>query len=194
MAGDHRGTRVAGPAPADAKCGECGARIPSGARFCAMCGAAYQFAIPTTKAGPSIGFREGFTFGLGFSIAGAIVGLIGALLYLLVIASLLSGIVNAFRGTTGAMTFSGTGDRFSDPFRLTGNVDVEWSAAPSGGPCSHAASIYLETRPVAREVIVERDLMAEESGTHTLRGLANGRYVITVESDCNWSFRLVPRS
>jgi hypothetical protein len=42
-------------------------------------------------------------------------------------------------------------------------------------------------------VLVDGETITEAIGTQVLHGLIDNDYVIDVASDCDWSFRLMPR-
>lgn len=49
MTGDIHTARVAGPAAPLPRCGDCGERMPTDARFCPSCGAAYGLATARSR-------------------------------------------------------------------------------------------------------------------------------------------------
>ena len=186
MSGDLRAARAAGPAPADAKCAECGARIPIGARYCPMCGLLHTVDAPPSAR--SIGVVDGLKFGLGLAIAAALVALLVWVGFMLIsnAMGLVSGPVDS--------TFNGSGSVVTESFRLSGDVDVTWSANPlTPDGCRHTATVYIANQPGAREVIADQQIGVATTGQYTLRGLADDRYVAEVASGCQWSFRFSPR-
>lgn len=142
-----------------------------------------------------LGVASGFRFGVGFLLAAALFGVISFLISLVVAGSLfallLGGVTNL--GSTGASTFDGSGTMRSEPFRLSGDVEVSWEAStisPSG--CHLRAQVELDAATPARELIADVDIATSDSGRYLLRGLREADYLIDVDSDCQWSFRLAP--
>jgi len=186
--------RVPGPAAPPLRCGDCGERIPSDARFCPSCGAAYGIAAARhdgTRV--SVGVGSGFRFGLGFFVAAALFGVISFLVSILVAGTLVGALVAGFTGvaSTGASTFQGAGDARSQPLRLSGDVEIAWTASdPDGGGCQIDAVAVRAGREIAREALLDLAVATQEAGTYVLRGLIEADYVIQVDSDCAWTFRV----
>jgi hypothetical protein len=140
-----------------------------------------------------LGVASGFRFGVGFLLAAALFGAISFLISLVVAGSLfallLGGVTSL--GATGASTFEGSGTARSEPFRLSGEVEVTWQATTtSSSPCHLRALVVLQAATPARELIADADVATTDSGRYLLRGLREADYVIDVDSDCQWSFRL----
>ena len=187
-----------GPSPVTTKvtlCASCSAELPFKAQHCPSCGAAREeekvapAAAPPTA--PAVGTAAGFRFRLGFA-AGA-----------LIIAALAWLGFNALQGADGgitfgspmASTFEGSGSATSEPVRLGGEIDVDWTARPnSPAGCRMRAVLQVASNPNEREVLVDGETITEATGTHVLYGLIDNDYVIDVASNCDWSFRLKPRS
>lgn len=191
-----------GPSPKTTrlvKCGDCGGPMSADDRFCPSCGTAYGEA-PTGRSASraeirvSIGIATGFRFGVGLALGALVVWAVATLIALILAGAAVRTVVSGFEAT-GASTFSGTGPAVSQPVQLRGIVDVIWTAAPtSAGPCRHQAAIYADGRPNTREVLVDRDVSSESTGTHVLYGLVSSEYVVDVKSTCSWTFRFKPRS
>lgn len=185
--------RVHGPAAPLLRCGDCGERIPADARYCASCGAAYGLvAARHDETRVSIGVASGFRFGLGFFVAAALFGVISFLMSILVAGTLVGALVAGFTGlaSTGASTFQGVGDARSQPLRLSGDIEIAWTASdPDGGGCQINAVAVRADREIAREAFLDLAVTTQESGTYALRGLVDADYVIQVDSDCAWTFR-----
>ncbi len=188
--------RTAGPAPPQLRCHACQEPLALGARYCAACGASTApTAPPSNDVSMRLGVGSGFRFGVGFFIAAALFGVISFLVSLLLAGSLVGLLLGgvATMTSTGASAFEGSGSARSEPFRLAGDVDVEWRATAPATPCHHRALVIRDERALAREAIVDQDIETTESGTYVLRGLVDAGYIIEVDSDCAWSFRLRPR-
>lgn len=204
MTGEIRTARVAGPAPPLPRCADCGERLPTDAKFCPACGVAIGVAIAplathrSTRV--SLGFISGVKFGAGFVIGAGLVGLAASLLGLVLAASLIGAMLSGLtKGSADLITdphrFDGTGAATSVPIRLSGTVDVEWSAnTTSTEGCWHRAAVTREDRAINSETVVDQQITQATSGTYVLRGLPDARYLIDVGSTCSWSFRLKPRS
>jgi hypothetical protein len=207
---------VSGPAPITTKvtlCASCHAELPFKAVRCPTCGAprtelrrtlvpivsALQAAAavdapPTVPAPPAVGTSAGFRFGIGFAL-GALV--IAALAWLAINAAQGAGGDIAFDisiGSPTVVTFSGSGSATSGPFRLRGDVDVDWTARP-GSPagCRMRAVLRVASTPSEYQVLVDGETLTETSRTQGLQALIDNDYVIDVASDCAWSFRFKPR-
>jgi hypothetical protein len=131
---------------------------------------------------------EGLKFGLGLALAAAVVVLVIWVGFMV-----MSNVVGSLSGRADS-TFNGTGSVVTDSFKLSGDVDVTWSAnplAPEG--CRHTATVYIANKPGAREVIADQQVGVATTGQYTLRGLADDRYVVEVASGCQWTFRFSPR-
>jgi hypothetical protein len=202
MTGDIRTARVAGPAAPLPRCSDCGARMPTDAKFCPSCGAAFGFASERPRdIKVSVGFGSGLKFGFGFPIGAAVVGFIAWLIGVVVFTSMLAAFLSGLGGTAATVMadphrFAGSGQATSEPIRLAGTVDVEWTAdiATSGQACWHRAAVNREDRAINSEIVVDQQVTQGTSGTYTLRGLPDARYLIEVETTCSWSFRLLPRT
>lgn len=201
MTGDIRTARVAGPAAPIPRCSDCGAPMPTNANFCPSCGAAYGFqATKSREITVSVGFGSGLKFGVGFALGAALVGLVGWLIGILIVASVIGSFLSGLMsGSANLMTdphrFEGTGQATSEPLRLAGTIDVEWTAnTPSSQGCWHRAAVTREDRAINSEIVVDQQITQATSGTYVLRGLPDARYLIDVGSTCTWSFRLQPRS
>jgi hypothetical protein len=176
--------------------------MPSEAKFCPSCGAAFGFAPARSRdIRLSVGFASGLKFGFGFAIGAAVVGFVAWLIGVVVVASMIGTFLSGLGGTAGTVVadphrFSGSGQATSEPIRLAGTVDVEWTAdiSTSGQACSHRAAVNREDRAINSEVVVDQQIAQGTSGTYTLRGLPDARYLIEVASSCLWSFRLLPRT
>ena len=187
----------AGPAAPPSRCRECGEVLPADARFCAACGASQSpSAVKPGEVPVRLGVASGFRFGVGFLLAAALFGVVSFLVSLVVAGSLfallLGGVTSL--GSTGASTFEGSGTTRSEPFRLSGDVEVTWQAttiSPAG--CHLRAHVALDATTPARELVADLDVATAESGTYLLRGLREADYLIDVDSDCHWSFRLSRR-
>lgn len=194
MTTDPPQIRVPGPAAPTPRCGECGDRIPADARFCQSCGAAYalESARPIDTR-VSFGVGSGFRFGVGFLLAAALFGVISFIASIVVAGTLVGALFAGITGltSTGASTFQGFGHALSQPFRLSGDIEIAWSASdPDGGGCQINAVAFRADRTIAREVFLDLAVTTQESGTYALRGLIDADYVIQVDSDCSWTFRV----
>jgi hypothetical protein len=188
---------VAGPSPVSTRlnlCASCAATLPPRAKKCPSCGAPIvDDAVAAVAPAPtpaSLNVATGFKFGIGFAVG---VVLIVALAWLGVSTILGSGGLPAFGSPAAA--FSGTGSATSEFVHLAGDVEVSWMMRPTlAASCAHRAVIRVALRPGDEELIVDRQVLSETSGTHVLYGLIDSDYVIAVDSSCEWSFRLKPRS
>ena len=192
--------RVAGPSPVSTRlnlCASCAATLPPRAKQCPSCGApivddavASVASVAPAPTPAPLNVAAGFKFGIGFAV-GAV--LIVALAWLGVSTFLGSGGLPAFGSP--AATFSGTGSATSESVHLAGDVEVSWMMRPTlAAGCAHRAVIRVASRPGDEEVIVDKQVLSETSGTHVLYGLIESDYVFAVDSTCEWSFRLKPRS
>lgn len=185
--------RTPGPAAPPPRCGDCGERIPAAARFCPSCGAANGDQARPEANRVTIGVGSGFRFGVGFFLAAGLFGVISFIVSLFLAGTLVGALIAGLAGltTTGASTFQGSGEALSEPFRLSGDVEIAWTATDAdGGGCRIKAVAYRADRTIAREVFLDRAVATEERGTYTLRGLIDADYVIDVDSDCAWTFRV----
>jgi len=205
-------SQVSGPAPITTKvtlCAICHAELPFKALKCPSCGAprtelkrppapiasALQAAEaldpqPTTRSAPAVGTASGFRFGIGFTL-GALVIL--AVAWLAINAAQGPAGDLAFELTPGSptvATFNGSGSAMSEPFRLLGDVEVEWTARPASSTgCHMRAVLHVATTPTEDEVLIDGETLTPTSRTQTLEALIDNDYVIEVASDCDWSFR-----
>lgn len=211
---------MSGPAPITTKvtlCAICHAELPFKALRCPSCGAprtelkrapahigsAIEAAAaidasptaPTAPAPPAVGTATGFRFGIGFAL-GALV--IAAVAWLAINAAQGKGGDIAFDLSIGSPTvvrFSGSDTATSVPFRLRGDVDVEWTARPSSTTgCQMRAVLRAASTPSEYQVLVDGETLTETSRTQALLALIDNDYVIDVASNCDWSFRFKPRS
>lgn len=168
--------------------------MPPDARFCATCGAAASAASARAdESRVAIGVGSGFRFGVGFFLAAALFGVISFIVSILVAGTLVGALFAGITGltSTGASTFQGSGDALSEPFRLSGDIEIAWTAVdPDGGGCQIRAVAYRADRTIAREALLDLAVTAPESGTYVLRGLIDADYIIEVDSDCAWTFRV----
>lgn len=187
-------TRVSGPAPAPLRCRECGERRTAEARFCANCGASSTYPpAQVSEMRVSIGVGSGFRFGAGFFLAAAVFGVVSFLASLLVAGTLVGALFAGIGGltSTGASTFEGSGNAISQPQRLSGDVEIAWTASDQdGGGCQIRAAVARADRPIAREAILDLAIATQDRGTYALRGLSDADYTIDVASDCGWTFRV----
>lgn len=190
--------RVAGPAPPPRTCVECGARLPTDARFCPSCGAGYAMTVlkpAEVRMNTTIG--AGFRFGIGFFLAAVVFAIAWAVLSLMIFGAFISAIASGLSGmgSTGAQRFDGTGDQISSPFHLSGSTEVAWQASPVGTEsCRLQAILSRADRPIAAEIVVDQTLTSARSGTYTAVGLPAADYVLSVTSPCTWSFRFAAKS
>lgn len=209
-------SQVSGPAPITTKvtlCAVCHAELPFKALRCPSCGAprteqkrtpppivsALQAAAgvddsPTAPAPPAVGTATGFRFGIGFAL-GALV--IVALAWLVINAAQGEGGVIAFDLSIGqptVATFSGSDSATSVPFRLRGDVDIDWTARPaSPDGCRMRAELRVASTPSEYQVLVDGETLTETSRTQSLQALIANDYVVDVASNCEWSFRFTHR-
>ena len=194
-------SQVSGPAPITTKvtlCASCHAELPFKATRCPSCGAPRDepkdplaTTVPAASVASAVGTAAGFRFGIGFAL-GALA--IAALVWLGV-SALQGGNGSIAFGSPTASVFNGSGSTTSEPVRLVGVVDVEWSARPSStAACRIRAVLRIAARPSDHEVLAEQVSITEATGTHVLYGLVDNDYVIEVDSTCDWTFRLKPRS
>jgi DUF971 family protein len=92
-----------------------------------------------------------------------------------------------------AVTVTGSGIMNSEPFRLSGDYSVDWTAtASSDVGCYHGTS--LEPTGTGRGAdLISKEVSGTESGTVGVYGLASGSYYVRAASGCDWTFRFEPR-
>jgi hypothetical protein len=143
---------------------------------------------------PAVGTATGFRFGIGFAL-GALV--IVALAWLAINAAQGKGGDISFDliiGSPTVATFSGSDSATSIPFRLRGDVDVDWTARPaSPDGCRMRAVLRVASTPSEYQVLVDGETLTETSRTQGLQALIANDYVIDVASNCDWSFRFTHR-
>lgn len=141
-----------------------------------------------------VGSATGFRFGIGFAL-GALVIVAVAWLAINAAQGTHSDIsFGLIIGSPTVATFAGSGSATSVPFRLRGDVDVDWNARPgSSAGCRMRAVLQVATTPSEYQVLIDGETLTETSRTQVLKALIDSDYVIDVASDCNWSFRLTHR-
>ena len=74
-----------------------------------------------------------------------------------------------------------------------GSYTLYWSAAPAGeGSCQHRAALETTDELVIRPLMNLKISTAVTDKKIALTAPRAGQYYIDVNSDCRWSFRLVP--
>jgi hypothetical protein len=203
---------VSGPAPITTKvtlCAICHAELPFKALKCPSCGAprteqrrppapitsalqaAEAFdAQSTTRPSPTVGTASGFRFGIGFAV-GALVIVAIAWLAIKAVQDPPGDIsFDLILGSPTVATFSGSGSATSEPVRLHGDVDLDWTARPSSSKgCRMRAVLHVASTPTGYQVLVDGETLTETRRTQVLQALIDNDYVIEVASDCDWSFR-----
>lgn len=208
-----RASQVSGPAPITTKvtlCAICQAELPFKAQKCPSCGAArtelkrppvaivspLQAAAAIDdqsngRSAPVVGTATGIRFGIGFAL-GALV--IVGLAWLAINAAQGAGGVIAFDlkiGSPTVATFNGSGPATSEPFRLGGDVDVEWTVSPNDpNGCRIRAILRVASNPSEYQVLVDGNTATQTSGTQAIDHMIDNQYLIDVDSTCSWSFRV----
>jgi hypothetical protein len=207
---------VGGPAPITTRvtlCAICQADLPFKALKCPSCGAprterkrppapivsALQAAAaigepPSAQAARTVGTSAGFRFGIGFAL-GALVIVAIAWLAINAAQGELGDISDLNIGLPAVVTFSGSGSATSEPFRLRGDVDVDWTARPRASTgCRMRAVLHVASTPTEYQALIDGETLTETSRTQALKALIDNDYVIDVDSTCDWSFRFKSQS
>ncbi len=206
-----------GPAPITTKvtlCAICQADLPFKALKCPSCGAprterkrppapivsALQAAAaigepPSAQAAPTVGTSAGFRFGIGFALGALVIVAIAWLAINAAQGPVGDIVFDLVPGSPTVATFSGSGSAMSEPFRLRGDVDVDWTARPgSSAGCRMRAVLHVASTPTEYQVLIDGETLTDTSRTQVLKALIDNDYVIDVASDCDWSFRFIRQS
>lgn len=150
-------------------------------------------APPTVVAAPpTVGssVKMGFGFALGMLLFWVMLGAIA-----LVAIGLAAGALTwPFAGPAG-QRFEGRGSAESTPIELGGPTRVEWTAGPtSPAACPLNADLRREADRTTVALLVSTSIpyASPPVGNTIELSLPAGRYVVRVESGCEWSFRFVP--
>ncbi len=132
--------------------------------------------------------RLGFGFALGMTLFSVLV----ATLVMVAVAVGTTGLTWPF--AEKAQRFDGRGSLESAPILLEGPIRIEWTATPTSPSACRLGARFRATQDAGVNIEIVSTLVERQAASAAPLRFSLARradYVLSVESDCEWGFRLV---